>query len=63
MKEMQGMNIIVNHQFHEHNQTADILVHVGENGQNDFYENFQDLPHHIKGIIWTNKLDLPYIRT
>lgn len=42
------MNILFNHQFREGNQVADFLARMGESGQNVLYENFQDLPQHIK---------------
>ncbi|KAL5984394.1 hypothetical protein ACLOJK_018498 [Asimina triloba] len=58
IKEMRGMNVRFIHQFREGNLAADFLAKLGESGSNRIYEDLQDLPRLLRGIIRIDKTDL-----
>ena len=62
IKEMQGMNVRIVHQYREGNQAADFLSKLGERGSNVIYEEFHDLPRLLQGIVRIDRSGLPTIR-
>ncbi|KAL5977558.1 hypothetical protein ACLOJK_041456 [Asimina triloba] len=52
---MQGMNVRFAHQFREGNQVADFLAKLGESGSSRTYEDLQDLPRLLRGIVRIDK--------
>ncbi|KAK0586367.1 hypothetical protein LWI29_005771 [Acer saccharum] len=62
IKEMQGMNVRIVHQSREGNQAADFLAKLGESGSNVIYEEFQELPRLLQGIVRIDRSGLPAIR-
>ncbi|KAK0573059.1 hypothetical protein LWI29_002443 [Acer saccharum] len=62
IKEMQGTNVRIVHQFRERNQAADFLAKLGERGSNVIYEEFQELPRLLYGIVRIDRSGLLAIR-
>lgn len=54
---LQGIRVI--HQFHEANQIADFLTKQYELDSNATYDNYDQLPKMLKGIMRIDKLGLP----
>lgn len=57
-----GLNYSIYHVYRQGNYLADFLARIGAEGRSCIWNNYNDIPCLLTGLLKTDKLWLPYLR-